>query len=389
MQNLDTLLQAFPKSPDWTADWEAIEGNEALTALIEGMKNTPQDKGWHGEGDVWTHTKMVCGTMAEMKEFRSLPLRQRQELFLAALLHDVGKIVCTREEMGRLAAPHHGSTGSRMARAFLWKEMGLAGTKEAQNFRETVCCLIRYHTSPAHIWEEEDELRLVQIAANGALAEDFQYYMLSILAEADMLGRIAADRVTLAKQAEFSRLLAEETHCLHEPRKFASSYAERAYLAGRLNWPDAELYDDTWGEVIVLAGLPGTGKDTWIKAHCAGLPVISLDDLRLRLGITHKDDQGPVIAAANEQAKAYLRKKQPFVWNATSLTKMLRKKRIDLVENYGARVRIVFLETSWEEGLHRNTNRPQQVPQEKIEKMLGQMEPPERFEAQEVEWRCV
>jgi len=67
----------------------------------------------------------------------------------------------------------------------------------------------------------------------------------------------------------------------------------------------------------------------------------------------------------------------------------LRAQQIELFEGYHARVRVVYLETAWEEELRRNAKRPQAVPEDVIDHMLGRLEPPERFEAQAVAWLCV
>ena len=153
-------------------------------------------------------------------------------------------------------------------------------------------------------------------------------------------------------------------------------------------WKDEDLYDDTWGEVILMCGLPGTGKDTWIRENHPGLPTVSLDDLRRESGVKPGDNQGRVVQAAKERAKAYLRAKQPFVWNATCLTP-LRAQQIELFERYGARVRIVYLETNWAKNLRRNAGRTDAVPEDIIDRMLEKLEPPGQAEAQAVEWICL
>ena len=52
-------------------------------------------------------------------------------------------------------------------------------------------------------------------------------------------------------------------------------------------------------------------------------------------------------------------------------------------------VKIVFLETDYAENLDRNQRRRYAVPPDVIDKMLSKLVPPERFEAHEVDWRCV
>lgn len=383
------LLTLVPKGLSWKINWDEIE-NSKLSSLVEKMKLTMQNPVWHGEGDVWTHTKMVCEKLIELPAFRRLERRQQEEVFLAALLHDIGKVPCTKWEDGAWTSPNHTSVGSRMAREFLWLEYGFCGEKSLLEFRETICNLIRYHAIPPHILDQNNpELRLIKVASNGELTPDFTIELLNILVEADMQGRIYDKTQESLEKLEICQVTAEDCGCLHGPLRFPDTFSEYAYLAGRKILAGQKIYDNTWGEVIVMSGLPGTGKDTWIREHFAEYPMISLDDIRVQMRISPKEEQGAVINAARELAKEYLRKKIPFVWNATDLTPMIRGKQVNLFTSYGASVRIVYLETEWEEELKRNREREAEVPEDVIGNMLGYMVLPERTEAHRVEWYCV
>ena len=138
-----------------------------------------------------------------------------------------------------------------------------------------------------------------------------------------------------------------------------------------------------------MSGLPGTGKDTWIQEHYPDLPMISLDEIRKEMKISPTDNQSKVIEIAREWAREMLRKKQPFVWNATNLSPMVRMKQIKLFNQYHASVRIVYLETDWAEQLRRNASRPDAVPQQAICHMTEELALPEAKEAHKVQWHCV
>lgn len=84
--------------------------------------------------------------------------------------------------------------------------------------------------------------------------------------------------------------------------------------------------------------------------------------------------------------KEYLRRRQPFVWNATCITVDIRRQLINLFESYGASVRIVYLETDMVTQLSRNENREYPVPEEVIDNMLRKLSIPEIHEARKVEW---
>lgn len=389
MNGKDKLLALIPGPPDWSIPWEALE-RTCLGTLFSCMSAIPQDPVYHGEGDVMAHTRLVCRALADLAEFRALDEGKRQAVFLAALLHDAGKTRCTRQEDGRWVSPSHAAAGAAMARELLWLDCGWCGRPLRQAMRETVCALIRCHSLPAHAALEADGARrLLRAAANGALLPGFTVRLLCLLSKADILGRSCGDQPELLEAVELCGALAEELGCLDGPGDFPSRHTGFSYFSGKLDQPNCELYDGTWGEVVLMCGLPGTGKDTWIAAHCPELPVVSLDAVRVELGISPVGPQKKVADEAIARARMLLRQKKPFVWNATSVTAGQRRRLVELFTGYHASVRIVYLETEWKEELRRNALRAAAVPEGAILRMLSKLEPPAPFEAHRVEWYCV
>ncbi len=284
----------------------------------------------------------------------------------------------------------NGIPGSRAARSFLWRECGLSGTPEAAAFRETVCALIRYFATPYDLPQAEERGRILRSAAAvGEKAPAFTWRLLCGLAEADAENRDDAEE-RIRKVREAARA-AEEAGCLDGPYPFPDAYSARAWFSGRSKEPDLKVPDDSWGEVILLSGLPGTGKDRWIRENQPEKPMISLDGIRLETGIRPTEPQEEVLRIARERAVNLLQDQQPFVWNATNLTPEIRRGRIELFEQYGARVRIVWLETGWSTRICRNRGRTRDavVPEEKVLAMLETMTPPMPDEAWKVDWICV
>jgi predicted kinase len=131
-----------------------------------------------------------------------------------------------------------------------------------------------------------------------------------------------------------------------------------------------------------MSGLPGAGKDTWIREHKPDWPVISLDSIRREYRISPEEDQGHVIQTAKERARVLLRAQQSFIWNATNVSRMLRQQLIDLFLSYRAKVHIVYIDAPLSTILQRNRQRKEQVPEHVIYKLLGKLDIPDVTEAQ-------
>ena len=89
--------------------------------------------------------------------------------------------------------------------------------------------------------------------------------VIGFIADLGHLGRECTDeqdRIHMAEQIQLCREFTKESDCYEAPFPFPSAHTQYSYLTGKNIAPDVELYDDSWGEVILMSGLPGTGKDT-------------------------------------------------------------------------------------------------------------------------------
>ncbi|MCI8462203.1 MAG: AAA family ATPase [Lachnospiraceae bacterium] len=93
---------------------------------------------------------------------------------------------------------------------------------------------------------------------------------------------------------------------------------------------------------------------------------------------------GKVVSQARERARELLRRKEPFVWNATNIVRETRQKLAELFAGYGARVHILYLEAPYGELLDRNRKRERHIPENVLENMIRKLEVPEPWEAYEV-----
>jgi len=141
-------------------------------------------------------------------------------------------------------------------------------------------------------------------------------------------------------------------------------------------------------EVVILSGLPGSGKDHYLHQHYRHLPVISLDDMRRRLKIDRKDTKGNgrIIQAAMEQAREYLRNLQSFAWNATNITRSMREQLINVFEVYDPRITLVYVEVPYHKLVAQNRSREYSIPQAAIEKLIDKLDIPKLWEAHELKY---
>jgi len=138
----------------------------------------------------------------------------------------------------------------------------------------------------------------------------------------------------------------------------------------------------------MLSALPGSGKDYYIQKNYGDWPIVSLDDLRRKYKASPTDQKmtGRIVQEAKETARKHLRAKQPFVWNATNLSSSMRKSLIDLFADYGARVKIIYLEVPYRKLVEQNQNREFPIPQKVLDKMISKWEVPQLWEAHSIEY---
>ena len=366
--------------------------------LLHDFARTPQDPGWHAEGDVRVHTGMVLDALYE--DLARSPVPDRVPLVLATLLHDIAKPLTTREQeikgRVRVVAPKHEARG----RSWLAPRLGGLGLSFAEQLE--IIELVGAHHLPKGLVKDRPDGDWRRAARSANLAR------LARLELADMRGRTCDDYAANIEAIELFQLYAEELgvdgweaawrDALADFARLPDGRADRAFgeairgaESGRWHAPDGARWlahvADKVPELVVLCGPSGSGKSTFVARHLSRDPwrheVVSLDDLRESIAGDRIDQSanGQVRQAAREALRGHLRAGRRVVWDATNLRREVRQPLLQLGFDYGALVTlVVFLRDI--PGWHRaNAARPHAVRPAVLDAQIDAFEVPDRHEA--------
>jgi tRNA nucleotidyltransferase (CCA-adding enzyme) len=155
---------------------------EIVAPELLPLKETPQDKEWHPEGDVWVHTLLCLDQAAPL--IADLDRPRALTVMLATLCHDLGKPGTTKFEDGRIRSRGHEEAGVAPTLSLLerWNVQSLLG----YDVRGQVVALVANHLKPGQLYDDRER---VSDGAIRRLARKCEPRLLSRIARADCLGR--------------------------------------------------------------------------------------------------------------------------------------------------------------------------------------------------------
>jgi tRNA nucleotidyltransferase (CCA-adding enzyme) len=156
----------------------------ALVPELVPLEATPQDPGWHPEGDVWVHTLQVLDESAALVTDLGGDRPRALAVMLGSLCHDLGKPATTAVEDGRIRSRGHEEAGLPPTTAVLdrWN----VHTRLGYDVRAQTLALVAHHLKPGQLYDDRDR---VSDGAIRRLARKVEPDLLYRVAKADCLGR--------------------------------------------------------------------------------------------------------------------------------------------------------------------------------------------------------
>jgi predicted kinase len=354
------------------------------------LENCQQSLEWHGEGDVLTHTNMVMAeTLTQMQNLREgFP---RVALYLAALLHDVGKPDVAKprsNNRGGFSFHGHEKAGVWRAKEFLKKYFPEYNYRQ----RDLILNLVEFHGHPKRMVEDnshDDRFKRLSLE----VPSNFVYN----LEIADFKGRIANDIPKSLVALDAFKKRCEDLNIFEKGYQIPSSkhLTNLQYSIFRWNilmYHEKEdnqreidriikLTDKPLQELTLLVGAPGSGKTTY-RNTLLNSKVINMDDERIRLcgDVNDMSKNQEVFVNCFKELNKSLRAGENVIWDATSVTRKARKPLIGAARQHGAQVTIILWDLPISVLLERNAERDKKVPDDIVWKYFKELETPASYE---------
>ncbi len=387
---------------------------------LQHMSECPQDNIWHSEGDVLTHTQMVMDeALTEITNNSNLSRKDQVSIYLAALLHDIGKPLTTYTTLNnRIVSPGHANIGLFLAKKVLYL------LKVPFDIQEHVLRLILRHMVSYRMAS-----RIVaDLTFNGINVEYKKYFRLAselslsalyYLTRADWLGRTGSNIEQTLNQIEIFRSRAEHhnlwKYSYKDLLETILSFEDLAKLGvedikeqnriqywlfnlslrGKIqNREQALDYINTYKEILypktahlyIMVGVPGSGKSTWLENNSPNIEIVSSDKKREELfnDVNCQADNKKVFQECHSDVEKALYAGKQVAFDATNTKFSYRNAAIQLAFQTYAHTSIVYFDLPLKIALERNKQRSRQVSEAIITRFFNDLEVPRFTEAQEL-----
>lgn len=357
---------------------------------IEKLRNTEQNPRFHAEGNVYNHLLFVLEQFEKHADEFDLNEADREVLYWAAILHDIGKPVVTQWRSGRLTAKGHERAGVPIARDILLNRPEISTAQ-----RQRILDLVKLHHIPLK-WG----LRQASLSEYKQLATKIDLRILGIFSLFDIMGRVCINKPqTLELIGQFNEVIVPRiryelgTFDVIQQRYQHAGYQKKNALWHALKYDDSRLLqkilnmgspEDSRAKstCIITIGPPYAGKTQYVKDHFSDFHHFDLEAYKGRKG---HSDESEYTLDVNHFMSAFLRKQRNLVIDGNNLKQDTRRRMVDCARDYGVQVHYLFFEKTQAEVLAANAKATQPLKESQIQYAFNELDYPHPWEAHKLE----
>jgi len=314
--------------------------------VVDQMKQTQQNANYHAEGNVFNHTQLVLQEYAALITHTELSEADKEVLYWAAVLHDLGKIKVTRWTGKRWSASGHERAGVPMARNILLQQPQI-NTRQ----RRKILDLVRWHHLPLRLG-----LKHAPLSAYHPIAIQTDIRLLGLFSMMDLRGR---------KCINMEQIQALILHFNEEVIPFMQNYwGTFENLQARFHQAHPEIQNYIWQSLQVNdferilhllntktekaprksvchipIGLPGSGIRDYLETNLADLPTYAVD-LQNTADKLLPDERLTAFISGN------IDKQRSMILSGYNVDTAWRQQLVDYMRSFSIKIQYLFFERS-------------------------------------------
>lgn len=367
---------------------ELVEHVDECLELKE-LQNCVLDNNWWDEGNILEHTNLVMQEAFKIcQEIQNSA--ERVNLYLASLLHDIGKVnTVFKKDNGKIVICNHEQVGTTLARDFLRKyfpEFGFAR-------REYILSLVEYHEQPVRMLKNlSSDLRFKQLSL------EVNTEQVHNIAMADFNGRIRNKPEIIPKYLMNFKNKCRTLNIWGKRWEILNTKHLDQHTYNLIRWNIlfngasetniekvkklVERFQKKPFALLLMCGANKSGKTSYIDKWYPHIEKICMDVERAKLtstGDTRTTDDY-IFQLCCKKLHERMKNQQNIIWDVSSINRRMRRLPINIARQNGAMVGIIYFDLPLDIILQRNQMCERKVPEDVIRYHYRRLQVPKPYE---------